>query len=174
MMVMREVYSDAIKKMPGTDRASGDDIFMIQQVNGASTYKMGFCKSPLAMVETFSEPSWIALIRQRLRWSSKNAELPHTSTKVIGLLVFLNSLLIFTHIVMIWVWGPIILLLMLIHMTVKSCSEYYLISAGCDFSERNVPTRIWLISFLINPIMIVFPVILSIIPYYTWKGRKVR
>lgn len=52
--------------------ASGDDMFLIEKMKKHFPGRIGFLKSPTAVVSTPAKKNWKSLIQQRLRWASKN------------------------------------------------------------------------------------------------------
>ena len=174
MMVRAERYLAAQKSMQGQGRASGDDIFLVQEIAVREVSKVGFCKSPGAQVWTSGTPSWGALIQQRKRWASKNGDLPHVRTKMISLLIFMTSILLAIHLLLIPLWGMPMIWLFLVHLCIKSVADYRLLSQAIKFFQIKMKTHQWLLSFLINPWMIAIPGILSLSPTYRWKDRTTR
>ena len=174
MMIHAKRYLEVQKSMSGKGRASGDDIFMVQEIAVREDSKMGFCKSAGAQVRTPGTPTWGALIQQRRRWASKNGDLPHFPTKMISLLVFVNSILLPIHLLLTPLWGHLMIWLFLIHLCIKSTADYRLLSEATKFFQIDVKTHQWLLSFLINPWMVAIPGILSLSPTYRWKNRTTR
>ncbi|MEO6039777.1 MAG: glycosyltransferase, partial [Saprospiraceae bacterium] len=72
----KEVFSAVNGYAGNYGQASGDDMFLIQQV--AARYPGGifFLKNKAATVYTQAEPELRSFLQQRLRWGTKNAALP--------------------------------------------------------------------------------------------------
>ncbi len=174
MLVYAETYVEAQKSIQGKGRASGDDIFMVQEIMVREDSNVGFCKSLGAQVWTSGTATWGALIQQRRRWASKNGDLPHIPSRMISLLVFMNSLLLPMHLLLVLLWGSPMIWLFLMHLCIKSIADFRLLSEGTKFFEIDVKPHHWIFSFLINPSMVVIPGILSFSPRYRWKGRTTR
>lgn len=174
MMVHAGKYAEAQTFMQGTGRASGDDIFLVQEIAVREDTKVGFCKSLGAQVWTPGTKTWETLIQQRKRWASKNGDLPHFPTRMSSLLVFINSTLLPIHLILAFFWGLPMIWLFLKHLTIKSIADYMLLSEGTKFFQMDVKAHQWLLSFLINPWMVTIPGILSFSPTYRWKDRTTR
>jgi len=72
MSFSKKIYLE-IKGFEGNyEYASGDDMFLIEKMRKHENARIGFLKSPTAMVRTSTKKSWNALIQQRLRWARKN------------------------------------------------------------------------------------------------------
>lgn len=174
MMVHAGTYVEAQKSIQGNGWASGDDIFIVQEIAGRQDSRTGFCKSLGAQVWTPGNETWGGLIRQRKRWASKNGDLPHLPTRIISLLVFMNSLLLPTHLLLVLLWGKPMIWLFFLHLCIKSLADYRLLSEGKKFFNIEVKPQHWIFSFIINPWMVVIPGILSFSSTYRWKGRTTR
>jgi cellulose synthase/poly-beta-1,6-N-acetylglucosamine synthase-like glycosyltransferase len=92
---------DSYDRTGGLERhrfhASGDDLFLVQQIRKAYPEGIRFLWGRHAVVYSRPGPTCTALIRQRIRWASKNRALPEKSVHRIwaGIwLVFVLNLLV--------------------------------------------------------------------------------
>jgi cellulose synthase/poly-beta-1,6-N-acetylglucosamine synthase-like glycosyltransferase len=73
---------------------SGDDMFLIEKMRSAFPDRIAYTKHLEGVVLTQGQPTWSALIRQRIRWSGKNKALRNKRTQLIWALVGLFHLMI--------------------------------------------------------------------------------
>ena len=115
--------------------ASGDDMFLIEKMRTAFPNNIHFTKSLEAIAWTNGKTNWSDLIKQRLRWASKNRGLHNQSISIIwsfvglyhiALLVFV--ILPFFHIIS---WRPFLLML-----STKWVADYFVLQQSASFFNR--------------------------------------
>ncbi|HND89218.1 MAG TPA: glycosyltransferase, partial [Saprospiraceae bacterium] len=87
----KQVYEEAGGYASHGLVASGDDMFLMQEVAARHPQGLVFVKNRAALVLTRPEATWAALGQQRLRWGSKNAALPEWRMRLALLLVLLTA-----------------------------------------------------------------------------------
>lgn len=152
-------------------RASGDDMFLLQQTAQHFPEGVFFLKSTEAVVLTAAMPDWLSFFRQRLRWGGKNAVLPEWPIRLALLLVWLNAwavLLSFPLVLWYW-WLPAVAL------GLKAWSDQRLLRRATAYFEQSVLMERFGRSFVAHTLYIVLVGTASIfMPAYGWKGRRVR
>ncbi len=68
--------------------ASGDDLFLVQKIALHWPEGIFFLKNRAAAIPTLAMPTWRRLVRQRIRWGSKNVALPEWPVRLSLLFVF--------------------------------------------------------------------------------------
>jgi cellulose synthase/poly-beta-1,6-N-acetylglucosamine synthase-like glycosyltransferase len=155
--------------------ASGDDIFLLQQIN--KTYPKGivFAKSKAAIVSTHAVLSWNEFLQQRLRWAGKMNLVNDNFLRFIPVFIWLQRISIFVMFLtgmilndIIWITSSFICLIL------QWLIDFILQMDACKF--YNV--RKWEWWFIPIEIMHSFYfVLLGIFCWLPitidWKGRKV-
>jgi glycosyltransferase involved in cell wall biosynthesis len=120
--------------------ASGDDMFLIEKMRTAFPDKICFAKSIEATVLTKGKSNWSDLIKQRLRWASKNKGLKNKSISLIwffvGLLHFSLLLFLVLAIFQIIGWWPFLIVL-----NGKWVADYFLLQQAAGFFNRTSVLR---------------------------------
>lgn len=128
--------------------ASGDDMFLIEKMHVAFPDKIHFTKSNDAIAWTYGKTNWKNLIKQRLRWASKNQGLRNKKILVLWGLVGLVhvSLLLFFLLALFQIirWNPFLILL-----SSKWAADYFVIQQSASFFNRFSVLRNFIISQLL-------------------------
>ena len=157
-------------------KASGDDYFLLEAIQRKKPGTAYFLKSPSSAVLTRAESNWKNFLLQRLRWGGKAEALSNANTKLILLLVLLQSLsLIFCTIAGLVAESRLLILSSVGVWALKGGADYRLLKTGADFFESQLPIPLFLLSLLFHPIYITSIGIAGrFIKRVEWKGRKVR
>ncbi len=152
--------------------ATGDDQLLMHKVAKVYPGKVSFLKSPLAIVKTSSEDSFLQLWHQRLRWVSKSRGF--TNWKVLGTLVlaYLYNLLLLVILVLGLSFNFKFLLLFFLLFVNKLWIEIPLLRLASTFSGQR-GLLIWLpvVQFLhIIYVVVIAPA--SFLLAHNWKGRQ--
>jgi len=131
--------------------ASGDDMFLIEKMRRAYPDNINFAKSIDATVLTKGKTNWPDLLKQRMRWASKNNGLDNKTISLIWFFVGLYhfTLLIFLLLAVFQITGSLPFLLMI---SFKWVADYFVVQQAASFFNR--------ISVLRNFILLQF--------LYTW------
>ncbi len=150
--------------------ASGDDIFLMEKIFKEMPNKVKFLKSEEAIVETNAENTRKLFINQQIRWVSKSASYKSLFAKFVGIVVFLENLLVlilgsFTLLF------PQFWLTFILVFTLKIMVDFILISQTSFFLKSTKSLKHYLIVSLLYPFFIVITGSLSLFKNYEWKGR---
>jgi len=153
--------------------ASGDDELLLQKVAAKYPHRIGFLKSPDAVVYTHAKPNVKEFMQQRRRWASKSTS--YKDKKVVA------------FVVCIWLFNVTMLLnaalsfydiaffeLLLVQVALKYVFEFVYLYPITKFFNR---TRLISLLILIIPVHVLYMVYIGTIKKstrYNWKGRHVR
>ena len=153
--------------------ASGDDIFLLEKMLKAYPKKVKFLKSGESIVETKSENTWKLFINQQIRWASKSASYKNLFAKFVGILVFLESLLVIVFGILslwfpqFWPYFPFV-------FAAKIIVDFILITQTTLLLKSTKSLKYYLPVSLLYPFFIVFIGCLSTFKNYEWKGRSFK
>jgi cellulose synthase/poly-beta-1,6-N-acetylglucosamine synthase-like glycosyltransferase len=154
--------------------ASGDDVFFIQQL--AVNESRAVAVNERSKVQTAAPDTFMAFLKQRVRWGGKTFDYPLKQAKYIAYLVAaLNLFLVIVLLVALY-REDISLSWWFVLMALKAMPDYLLLKA---FTKRN-QLKGALIYFLPTTLMYPVYIVLSgfIIVFaptlFKWKGRKVK
>lgn len=166
---------DAVQGYSGVrDRASGDDMFLLQKIARQWPGEIVFLKNAGATVQTEAMPGLRAFWQQRLRWGTKNAALPDWPVRIVLGLVFvfclalvLEAPLAFFYPDLRWAVPGCLLL--------KAAADYLLLRDMCAFFGRRDLLRWFWPSVLLHTVYIAGIGAASLFfKTYTWKGRSLK
>jgi cellulose synthase/poly-beta-1,6-N-acetylglucosamine synthase-like glycosyltransferase len=154
-----------------TEKASGDDVFLLQHAASVSIEGVVFKKSEKAIVETNGPNSFLEFWNQRLRWSSKNSDYSDKlNVWILGGIWFYNALILISLLT----FSPVFLLGAVFLIIVKVISEDSFYGKFSEFFGFNL----WFTNIFVGqPFHILYMAILpplSQILKYKWKERKVK
>ncbi|MDX2133496.1 MAG: glycosyltransferase [Saprospiraceae bacterium] len=158
----------------GASYASGDDLFLLHRIARSHPRGVHFLKNAALAVRTAPEPTVSAFVRQRLRWATKNAALPHGPTRLVAAVAWLFCwLLLVLPVVSVWSSGfrlPAALAWM-----VKMAADFSLLYTGCRFFGQTRLLRAFFPAQLLHVLYIAGVGTAGLfVRRYWWKGRKVR
>ena len=171
LLFKREVFYAVGAYEAHLDQRSGDDIFLLQAFE-KNNYQVKYLKHNNGVVLTKPEPTLFNFMKQRIRWAAKSGKLPDLSTQLISLLVYLNSLLLITHLFLAVFSDFKFLYYFFAHLILKSAADFAMLHEATTFFRLQLNLPAWMISFVFNPIYIVVVGSLSLLPVKSrWKGR---
>ncbi|HSQ47190.1 MAG TPA: glycosyltransferase [Lutibacter sp.] len=153
--------------------ASGDDIFLMEKMLKAYPKKVKFLKSAEAILETKTENSWKLFINQQIRWASKSASYTSLFAKFVGIVVFLENLLLLVLGIsallfpQFWIYVTLVFLAKLI-------VDFIIINQTALFLKSTKSLKYYLPVSVLYPFFIVFTGCLSTFKNYDWKGRSFK
>ncbi|MGI9158273.1 MAG: glycosyltransferase [Saprospiraceae bacterium] len=175
-MAFRPGAFEAVQGYAGnTDRASGDDLFLMQKV--AVRYPDGifFLKNPEAAVRTLAPAGLGGFLGQRIRWASKNAALCEWPIRLsLALLwLFCCSILV---VGLLALFHPARMLPLAIGLAgVKMGADWLHLRVLTRFFGRGDLLRSFLPAVLLHVLYVVFVGAIGLrAGRYAWKGRIVR
>lgn len=157
------------------DRASGDDVFIMERVRDRWPDGCRFVRRRDAVVWTGAPSSWLALLRQRLRWTSKAAAIRSMPARWAMIRVFSASLVVLVYILGLpwlpgylhWAGGAAVLL--------KISGDLLVLREGWRFSGQSESRRILPVALVMHPLLVVITGLAGPLRKdYRWKGRRVR
>ncbi len=156
-----------------THTASGDDIFLLEKVAKNYPTQLHYLKSAQAVVLTKAQPTWAALVSQRVRWAAKTSAYNNWFGKLTGLIVLLMNTLIITSTILAIV-GAFNVKVFFYLLIIKFNIDFYLIYKSAVFFNQRSVLKSYIVAFLFYPFFSVYVAITSIFSNYTWKGRSFK
>ncbi|TBN05306.1 glycosyltransferase [Hyunsoonleella flava] len=153
--------------------SSGDDIFLLEKIIIKYPKLIHYLKFEKAIVSTKPQPSWAALIEQRIRWAAKTGNYHSWFGKLTGLSVFLMNLMILILPVL-SLFGFFNIKIWVYILVIKLNIDFLLLYKTSAFFNQRQVFRSFLISFFIYPFFSVYVAILSLFKGYKWKGRSFK
>ena len=155
------------------DIASGDDIFLLEKVAKTHPEQLHYLKCKKAIVKTQPQPSWKALISQRIRWAAKTSAYNNWFGKFTGLIVLLMNALVFSTLFLALfdlfnfkIWGYILI--------IKFNIDFFLIYKAAYFFNQKAVLRRFIFGFIIYPFFSFYVASISLFKTYKWKGRTFK
>ncbi len=165
---------DAVNGYDGTMHiASGDDYLMLVKMAAVYPERIHYLRSKDAIIYTTPQPTWNALLNQRIRWASKSGKYKDNRLTIVLILVYLFNL---TLAVLFFAafFNTAILNLFLVLFTVKILVEILFLAPVSGFFSK----RWQLIIFpFLQPLHIIYISLAGFLGYigkYEWKGRQLR
>ena len=155
--------------------ASGDDVFLMQNMAFQDANKVGFVKSQDAVVKTIAEPTVAKFLSQRLRWATKTTSYGNrTLTNHIGI-IYLFNILLFINLVIGILLETDLLYIVFALFLVKMITEYLMLCAAQIFFKTKVSAWSMPILSVMNHYYLILIGTLGLIKTeYSWKNRKVK
>jgi cellulose synthase/poly-beta-1,6-N-acetylglucosamine synthase-like glycosyltransferase len=159
----------------GNDQlASGDDMFLFEKFKKMFPNGIGFVADKQAIVNTKSISSLNELIRQRIRWGTKNKRMESLRLKFCLGYVFGVNVIMLGLIASFLFVKPNIQLEIVFLFALKAIVDYLLLKRGTTFLNQQSLLKHFTINAFLYPIMLVITGFASIFKTkYSWKGRKV-
>ena len=157
------------------DRASGDDLFLMQKI--AVRYPDGifFLKNSEAAVRTWAPAGMGGFLRQRIRWASKNATLREWPIRLSLALVWVFCCSMVAAAVLVLLHSTRILPLALGLLSVKMAADWLHLRDTVRFFGREDLLRSFFPAALLHVVYIVAVGAIGLrAGRYVWKGRIVR
>jgi len=156
-------------------RASGDDVFLLRRFAQAFPGRCLFIPDRSAIVRTVAPVGWRALLRQRLRWTSKVGAMGSFSEgipMVTALLVSAGMLILLLGLP--W-WPAAVIPAVLAGLVLKVVADTAVLTAGCRFDKRLHLLRMLPWAALVHPLLVVLSGVWGPLRNgYAWKDRQVR
>lgn len=156
-----------------TNIASGDDIFLLEKVAKTYPKQLHYLKCEKAIVKTPSQPSWKALIAQRIRWAAKTSAYNNWFSKLTGSLVLLMNALIISALLLailgafnFKIWGYILI--------IKCNIDFFLIYKSASLFGQKAILKHFIFGFIMYPFFSVYVAFTSLFRTYKWKGRTFK
>jgi len=171
----KQVFNDLGGYAQFPKKASGDDMFLLHHFHQYHPKRIQFLKTLSAIVVTQPEHSIKALLRQRIRWASKNNAYKEMNINFSLSVLFIVSLTIVILGILSILQASIFFPMLCVLYTFKIFSDYLLQRESIRFFNKRTLEKYFFLSQNIHTIYITWVGIMaSLFPVYQWKGRKVR
>ncbi|MDP5089856.1 MAG: glycosyltransferase [Saprospiraceae bacterium] len=156
-------------------KASGDDMFLLHHFHQHHPKNIRFLKTLSAVVVTQPEYSIKSLLRQRIRWASKNNAYKEMNINFSLSVLFIVSLTIVILGVLSIIQASIFFPMFCLLYIFKIFSDYLLQREAIRFFNKRKLKNYFFLSQSIHTLYIAWVGIMAgLFPVYRWKGRKVR
>ncbi len=166
----------AVNGFQGIDqKASGDDMLLLQKLAHRFPGQIAFLKNPAATVRTPAMPTIRQFLNQRLRWASKSRDYPEWQVTLRLALVFFFCWSIILNAVFAFYWGWPGWCLLVLLLILKNVADYRFLRTMSQYFQRRdlLPSfassawyHLWYIA--------VVGLLANVKRRYEWKGREVR
>ena len=158
----------------GIDKiASGDDMLLMHKIQNLYPDRIGYLKSPNAIVKTQAAATVREFMNQRIRWASKADKYSDIKITTVLILVYFLNLWILVLVVVSFFQVDIFYLLIFSFFTKTFVELFFLLPVARFF--KNEKLLWWFI--VAEPFHIIYTLVagwLGKFGSYTWKGRKVK
>lgn len=154
------------------NRASGDDVFLLQKAVNSNIEKVHYLKNINSIVKTKPENDLFKLFMQRVRWASKTSGYSSNYAKFLAVIVLLMN---FSLVCGIWLvvcgdydWEKLLILFL-----IKYIVDYILLYKSNNYLRKGkfiMPV----VSSIIYPFFCSFVGIYSLFGSFNWKGRTFK
>lgn len=156
-------------------KASGDDMFLLHHFHHHHPKSIRFLKTLSAVVVTQPEYAIKSLLRQRIRWASKNNAYKEMNINFSLSVLFMVSLTIIILGVLSIIKASIFFPGFCVLYILKIFSDYLLQREAIRFFNKRTLAKYFFLSQNIHTIYIAWVGIMArLFPFYYWKGRKVK
>ena len=156
-----------------TQTASGDDIFMLEKAAKTHPNQLHYLKCEFATVFTKTQPTWNALLSQRVRWAAKTSAYNNWFGKFTGLVVlFMNALVI--ALLMLTIIGTFNVKIFIYLVIIKFNIDFFLIYKSALFFNQKGVLKSFIVSFIYYPFFCSYVAFISLFSSYKWKGRTFK
>lgn len=171
----KQVFNDLGGYAQFPVKASGDDIFLLHHFHYNHPKRIRFLKTLSSIVVTQPEHSIKSLLRQRIRWASKNNAYKEININFSLSILFIVSLTIIV-LGFLSILGPSMFFPMFcVLYAFKFLSDYLLQREAIRFFNKTDLERYFFISQNIHTFYIAWVgIVANLFPLYQWKGRRVR
>jgi len=175
------IYKKGLVHHGESKNASGDDVHAIQSA-AQSDAKIIFLKDIDASVSTQAEPTFSDFYKQRIRWATKNKYYKNWKLQTVMAIPYLNVLLLVAHLILVFKFGALALVLGLFHLLCKVGIDYIYLSELAEFfeggdrvkpSEAGSMAHFGAASIAHVLYLLVIGTLSFGVKRYEWKGRKV-
>ena len=171
----KQVFNDLGGYDQFPKKASGDDMFLLHHFHQHYPKRIQFLKTLSAVVVTQPEHSIKSLLRQRIRWASKNNAYKEMNINFSLSVLFIVSLTIVILGVLSIIQASIFFPMFCVLYIFKIFSDYLLQREAIRFFNKRKLRKYFFLSQNTHTMYIAWVGIMaSLFPVYRWKGRKVR
>jgi len=170
--VRKSIYSEVNLH---TEFASGDDMFLVQEVSRLYPDGVKFIKSKQVLVKTKAESNWTALLKQRKRWATKSKAYSTNALYKIQTSIFIFNFIIVTNLLLGFAFNSLFLFICLFQLLIKGIMDFLLLKNMSEFFNQREALKLYILSFLLfTPYIILMGGFALFGKSYHWKGRQVN
>ena len=155
-----------------TDKASGDDVLLLQKAVNANKDKVHYLKNRDSIVKTKPENDLIKLFMQRFRWAGKSTGYKSSYAKFLAVIVLLMNLGLTISFCLL-PFGLLNWKIVLIVFLTKYSVDYILLYKSNTYL-RNGKFFVLIASSIIYPFFVSLVGIYSLFGSFVWKGRRFK
>lgn len=152
--------------------ASGDDLFLLEKMQKAFPGEVHFLKNKTQIVYTKTEPSWSAVVQQRVRWAAKTSEYKNVFNKTTGVIVLAANVSLLIAFWMLFQSESRVFFLILILLK-WGIDEIFVYQVNSFFKREIHWMYLRLMAFL-YPVLTTYIALRALFGSYKWKGRKFK
>lgn len=154
--------------------SSGDDELLMQKIKSSSKYKIDFCWSKEALVETRANKNLYDFMQQRRRWASKSLFYQNKLLVLSLVLIFVYYLWLLISPILLAIKFKYFFLLFIFSAGIKFVMEYIIMWQGKNLFFNSKNLRFFLLAEILHLPYIVSASILGLFGNYIWKDRKFK
>lgn len=155
--------------------ASGDDVFLIQELSKIDSEGIAFIKSPHLAVRTKGMDKIKDFVSQRHRWATKTRFYKDLNLKIILGLIFIFCLIIPINFILGIFFNTVFLMLAIFQILIKFLADYVFLQKSSAYFNLSYLMKKFIPSFFIHLIYIIFAGLAGLfIKNFSWKGRKLQ
>ena len=156
-------------------KASGDDMMLLQKVAQRYPDGIGFVKNENACTYTKAKPDWKSFYHQRVRWASKSTNYDEWQVTFYLGMIWLFCVSIPFSALLAVVFGIKMLLIAALQWLAKIIVDYFYLGMVSRYFKRNdLMKTFWSASIYHLIYIIVIGALGNVVKKYEWKGRKVK
>lgn len=151
--------------------SSGDDMFLLRAFIDKEPDNVVLNYSKESLVITKAENSWLALIKQRVRWAGKMKHFIDTTSFFLGVLSLAMQLVLLGFIILSLFYQPGFIVYFIVLWLLKSLLDCFFFKKVALLFEQKVSFFSVILLELIYMIFVPVVVLLSLFYHPKWKGR---
>lgn len=156
-------------------KASGDDMMLLQKVARRYPNGIGFVKNENACTYTKAKPDWKSFYQQRVRWASKSTSYDEWQVTFYLGMIWLFCVSIPFSLLLVVFFGVKMLLITALQWLVKIVVDYFYLGMVSRYFKRNdLMKTFWTASVYHLLYIILIGAVGNLVKKYEWKGRKVE
>lgn len=155
----------------GSQRASGDDVFLIQAA--AKEGRVGINLDPAALVKTKAPRGFRELIKQRARWGGKTTSYASVPARLLALLVGAVAA-VQVFLLILAFWFPVLWAVSSGLWLIKGIADFLLLKKCAVMLKQKSLLPWFLPASLVYPFYILITALVIVLFPVGWKGRALR